>query len=55
MKRTLHLSRESLGSLGDDDLRGVVGGQYSGGNLTCIKDCVDALSWLLTCHCSLVC
>ena len=42
MKRTLHLRRESLGSLSDDDLSGVVGGALTreGGGASCLVGCV---------------
>lgn len=46
MKRTLHIKREVLGSLGDDELSGVVGGYVftrEGGGLTCggAANCID--------------
>ena len=46
MKRTLHLRRESLGSLSDSELNGVVGGAYSGeGRISCaLRDCVDTVT-----------
>ena len=44
MKRTLHLRRETLGSLSDADLNAVVGGAFTreGGGLTCggLRNCV---------------
>lgn len=44
MKRTLHLRRETLGSLSDADLHTVVGGAFTreGGGLTCggIRGCL---------------
>ena len=54
-KRTLRLTREPLGSLSDAELNGVVGGAYSGDQITCVRECVDDLTRRLTCYCTLVC
>lgn len=44
MKRTLTLKRESLSELGDTDLAGVAGGQYTVYGLSCaIGVCVRTL------------
>lgn len=44
MKRTLHLRREPLGSLSDDDLSGVVGGWVPSRHGTgLIQDCLTTV------------
>lgn len=52
MKRTLRLQRETLGSLSDDDLSGVVGGNLTrvGGGPSC-DGLVGCVVTLLSCDC----